>query len=757
MPELLRCVRYPWGNRTRSESWQRCSQHQGRSRPGLFQLVLVFVGAVLSAFVLVTDAPATGALSTPDGEATSAAVAPLEPTKTPRSPLSLVGQDQPVIGDPARPLQLRLRVNTTALTPSAASAYELAVTVHERASNDDFFETASVGSVLSLQRRELSQLVSNDGELDIRQFVDDTCTNPARVSNDPCLALAESGVYPVVVELRRIGGGPTATKFISALIVTISEGPDAPARSRLGVATILPIALNANQDATSVIATAEEVVRQRVAHPGTRVAFAPNPSSVLRLDTGVLDTLRLAAQSADVISRPFAEVDSIVGGALDETMNSLNEATGVGAMQEALGAVASDVRLIAPQEGLGGSVTLDVGVTRVILPASAVQIDKPKSGASAGLVALEIPGASSEDVPLAALIDDKLVRDLWAPTSANPDDGVLRVQRAVARLSLTAFALTGSASTDPASVVGVVVDPRVVGRAGLSAWLDALAGSSVISAAPISALLDAPVLTDAAGVVSVARVKPVPTPSVTERELAKASQSARDLVLALRSLTRATLVTGPDAVPLQRLLEALSGTDRAASLARIQALRQEVSTSLGSVQLVASPTIRLTSTSGEIPIRIVNPTGRPVFVRLVVSSDRVRFPDQPRDNSDSPARRYRRDFEIRDSSGEQKIPIATSAAGSYPLQVDLLTPSGTVISRYRYTVRSTGLSGIGLALSIVALMTLGAWWMRTIVGQRSTARRLAFRGHPSATEPESASCSSEMRLIDRPAGEESAP
>jgi hypothetical protein len=88
--------------------------------------------------------------------------------------------------------------------------------------------------------------------------------------------------------------------------------------------------------------------------------------------------------------------------------------------------------------------------------------------------------------------------------------------------------------------------------------------------------------------------------------------------------------------------------------------------------------------------------------------------------------------------GENRIDLAATvqAPGESLLRIDLSSPDGGItIPGPDVPVRSTAISGVGAALSIVSVLFLLGWWVRTL---RRNRRRGAREGgtHPSSDAPE---------------------
>ncbi len=132
---------------------------------------------------------------------------------------------------------------------------------------------------------------------------------------------------------------------------------------------------------------------------------------------------------------------------------------------------------------------------------------------------------------------------------------------------------------------------------------------------------------------------------------------------------------------------------------------------LAMIQTPPPRSVVLTSRSGSIPLRIRNRGELPVTVRMDTRSPRLEFPAGPTRN-------------VVLAPGENRIdiPVDVQAPGSSLLRIDITSPDGTLdVREVQVTVRSSSISGVGAALSIISLCVLGFWWIRT-VRTRRTAR-----------------------------------
>ncbi|MGK2928325.1 MAG: DUF6049 family protein [Acidimicrobiales bacterium] len=165
-----------------------------------------------------------------------------------------------------------------------------------------------------------------------------------------------------------------------------------------------------------------------------------------------------------------------------------------------------------------------------------------------------------------------------------------------------------------------------------------------------------------------------------------------------------------DALRLRVATSVANGIDHDARMALLDAVAGDVDDAFDGVTLSGQTDLNLTSRSGALPLQIHNANDFPVDVVLQISSDRLRFPEGQR-------------FEI---AADQEItrvdiPVRAQATGSVPTFVRLTTPDGQIVLDERQLdVRSTAVSGVGLALSLGALVVLVVWWARSWRRSRAT-------------------------------------
>jgi hypothetical protein len=110
--------------------------------------------------------------------------------------------------------------------------------------------------------------------------------------------------------------------------------------------------------------------------------------------------------------------------------------------------------------------------------------------------------------------------------------------------------------------------------------------------------------------------------------------------------------------------------------------------------------VTLTADAGVIPVTLQNGRADPVRVRLQLTSDKLDFPD-----GDT------LELILEPGTNRREVAVRVRASGGFPVEIQLSTPNDAIqLGEGRFTVRSTAISGTGLALSIVAGVFLAGWW-----------------------------------------------
>ena len=118
--------------------------------------------------------------------------------------------------------------------------------------------------------------------------------------------------------------------------------------------------------------------------------------------------------------------------------------------------------------------------------------------------------------------------------------------------------------------------------------------------------------------------------------------------------------------------------------------------------------LTFTSRSGTIPLRMGDPGGRVLNVRVELASGRVEFLD---DNEQV----------VRLEQPDQVItfPVEVKAAGPSRIEVVVSSPKGVELSRAVLLVRSTAVNPIALMITVGAGLVLVGLWSRRLFRRRS--------------------------------------
>ncbi|MGC8626922.1 MAG: DUF6049 family protein [Acidimicrobiales bacterium] len=617
----------------------------------------------------------------------------------------------------------KLRVQVTASDPSRES---LEVIVYGSLTTRSAFDAALSGDVYGAPYdvtgpEPLSSLVPDpQGGFDINLEV-----------NQPGggLPLTSTGVYPLQVFLEEGGvrmGQPLTTflvyvdKYAQELrrlqvgLVLPLRGPVSV--SPLGVPGALP-----SQVARALEADAADLVHWKV--PVTvqaDVATLESLASGGQAEKGAVGDLREALQAGDEVL-PATVLPMDIPAAVRSGLKTTLEAqfrTGVGELGNLVGVTPSmgtwaSAKEIDPR---AAAALVAMGVKRLVLPADDLS---PLPAADTKLTFaqpsyLAVPGGRA------------LVVGADAELSARASDAgggascALVAYQVVAELAMIDL-------ESPSYSRGVVIDARAgpLSPQFLGVLLSGLDGNPLLRPVTLSQLFTGvPIAVDN----GVPLVRSVQAPSTPVRALpgiaglARAQRlvSADGEVYGLGSKLVSDL-----ALRLGTSLSSIfTGTQRGSLIAGVA---RSARLALSELRLPSEASITLTSRQGTLPLTVASGAGFAASVRLSLRSDQLSFV----------AHRLARGSCQPVSPGSETcqlvldqptvtlaVPVVTRASGTFPLYLVLSTPNGSwVIARAEVSVRSTAISDVGLALMVVALVFLVAWWVRNARHGRR-ARRL---------------------------------
>lgn len=549
-------------------------------------------------------------------------------------------------------------------------------------------------------------------------------------AGEQCQSFPE-GVFPVRIQLVDTSGGPVLGSFTTHLVYT-----GAPADTeRLRVAVVLPVqatqhasrapsaaallarpsaALAALPDAAvdAVAGTVATIVEQ---HPTVPVTLQVSGQTVgLLAGTSHATTLAQLGQLASspdvhqLTAAPFTPVDAdaLVGAGLAGEL-TLQVARG---LQVVGGATGRPVPTAAA--GLGPWITGDPldtatvgalagdGFRQVVLPAADL------SGAPAdGSTAQPFTLAGTHGSAVTAMASDD---DLAARFTSAPGDPVLAAHQLVAELAQLYYERPNG--TSPRAVLAVAPRSWTDDPAFVDALLGSLDGNPVAQAVTTSqlfSLFPSPStcrttcrLTGGTGTAGLP-VAAIRAQRVRVDGFAAATVGARPLVLQLGDL-----VLGAEA-------QALHPAQQSGVVANAGAA---LDAQLGQLAVEGDQTVTLTASSGLVPVTVVSGAGYPVTGSLVLSSDKLLFPNGETQWSTSVTL-------LPHHSNVVYVRVRTRASGVFRLDVSLRSPDGSLrLVAGELSVRSTSSSVVGVVLTVGAVIVLAVWWIRTSMKRRAARR-----------------------------------
>ncbi|MGI9577710.1 MAG: hypothetical protein ACR2OH_05905 [Microthrixaceae bacterium] len=283
--------------------------------------------------------------------------------------------------------------------------------------------------------------------------------------------------------------------------------------------------------------------------------------------------------------------------------------------------------------------------------------------------------------------DTELTRLLVEPEL----EPALRAHRVVTALMATWLGAAGS--DDPQLLSAAVVLTPGVGSEVVSDLAALLSGDGPLR---VAAPPDAPSGPDS----PVAQLRPLDPPNMAA--VVRRTQRTANRIQGWRSMAGAddTLAGELDLVNDQAPQRFADAGTRADTWDSVDAA---LDTKVAQIQVPADRTIVLTSRSGSIPLRFRNDTGGPIRLGMRLRSPRLEFPDGAI-------------TEVVLAPGDNRVdvPVEVQAPGSSLLRLELSSPDRRLdVPDASLTVRSSSISGVGAALSVISVLVLAVWWVRT--------------------------------------------
>ena len=616
--------------------------------------------------------------------------------------------------------------------PGVPPDAQLTWTVHQRLTTgsqrtlrqraDDILDGGDVGRVLRAPvTARLSELGGTGREVAVEIPLRSAAGDASR------LRLTEPGQYPVELVLLDPEGSELWRRTV-LLNRLPEETPTAADGSRLQLAATLLLPV----DSPPTLAADGSVrfsaaARSRLERVGTLLDRSPSVPFAVAVRANTADGLRLAGtpwtdrvlarlgsatSAARPVGLPYVRVDT-AGLVAEDSATLLREQVDLGRrkVQEVTG---------RPVEGTTWVLddTLDLtalrslqqsGVDAVVADPTVIRTAGGATRSSTTSGALPVDGIAG--VRLMA-VDKALARRLT-------DDGrppALRAHAVISGLMSTWFTTLRRAPESrgvPAAVVPVdpTTDPAVVDALGT-----ALTGDGPVVADPTRPAVPA-IGPAARGRVVLLPRRPADQGAAVLRHLA-----TTELLASYRSMTGTAdpaLGRWSDAAA-QLLSRQMSGPARAGLQRTVAA---EVQAQLDRISTPPDRTVILTARTATVPLRFRNRLPFPAKVLLRLRSPRLRIDGGRTRTVDLAPGTNRVDFEV-----------TSQAPGQSLLRVETRAPVGPIrLPTTEVPVRSSTISGVGAALSIVSLLFLFAWWLSASRRRRRQEARRAGR-HPTADD-----------------------
>jgi hypothetical protein len=658
---------------------------------------------------------------------------------SPSAHLVLIDQS-PTVG-PEGPFDIRLRLEGTAVPD-----FEYAIDVHPAVTDRVGLRAALAGTPLktTLNRNPIVTPIASASPDSAGEFTLTLKVTEQRVpAGSDALRITKVGVYPVTIVLRDVEGNHVDT--VQTAMVRVAATPAVrPFRVAFAVSLKSPQLFDADLrvhiDQTS-LDTVARTSTALAANPTLPVTVSPAPDLLDALAqaqdpraTAVLTDLDHALAGHQVLANTYVPIDAPaflrhnLASELDTQLIA-----GETALRAALPSTQPDRRTWIPsgpldEPTLGRLQTL--GSNQLVVPAAALE---PADGAGTDAFRPVEVSTSGGAIPT-AVVDADLQRAL-----------TLDLPATVAPIRLY-LELAFVALQDPDVEQGaVIVAPDGVSLSAdfFTKFAGLVQRSSLVATVSIDDYfrLTRPAV-DAEGEPVVRTLRSVPTDSL-------GSYPSEVYLLRVDTLSTSAMVPSQADMPrrIERLVLladrlGLSDSDRRPYLTNAHTPLEAVK---GLVAVGDQGTVTLTSGSDEIPYRVTNASTEPVTVMIRLSSTKLAFPD-----STTPGRLDLAET-LKPGANDFTVPVTTRARATFPMVIEIRTPDGKeLLASSKVTIRSTALSGVGIALTIGAALTLVVWWLRHAYKRRRAARVEARAEQPAAVADDQAIATAASTSLTRP-------
>jgi len=430
-------------------------------------------------------------------------------------------------------------------------------------------------------------------------------------------------------------------------------------------------------------------------------ATHPTPTRLISRLHRLIET-RSATHSIELVGAPFTPVDTsaLAAGGSTSIFSQLLS-LGKSKTSGAFGEVATDDTYLAPAPltGEGADLVTVHCIRQLILPSGSAP--PPANGLSqtAPLSLTEKSkscgdtNSTSPATPIEAFVTDSASTLLTSPAGAP----VLAAHQLLAELAQIYFE---QPNATPRSVVlntSGSIDPEL-----LNVVLNGLNSDAYLHAATIGELVT---------ITPVAAAKSTATLTLPGHVLTSDQIGKKELAEGSHELAVASSVVPTDSALLAMLgrdliLAHSYGLSGGAVASYLDAPRKQLGVIASSLSFLGSKHFTLTAATGKLPITIQQDANvGPIDVVIHLDSgDLVVL--SGRSNSVTQLQS--------DATTLSSVQVQVVGSSQSTLDVDVLSPTGDqVLLSGQFTVRSTAISGVAIAISVLSLVILGAWWLRS--------------------------------------------
>ncbi len=561
-----------------------------------------------------------------------------------------------------------------------------------------------------------------------RPFSDFNCNIDQPTADGPCRIDSTEDIFKIEIPDEQIGEILRITQGALPVVITLEDAAgdtldtlttyllvlDEPQEPVFHIAFFAdlnaPLAIQPDQttrlDTDDLLARAQQIAERS----DIPVTVAIQPETLQALATEHSEQLaELAELLSDrpVLNAPWVELDEegwrLAG---DTAMIAEQYSHGAGVIAETLGREPTSISILdttATPETL--ALLRSLGTEAVIVEPNQVIRN---TGSSDELAPLPVRDSNGATTPA-------LARDTVLRRATSPADPELAGHRALAEIAVEAADAT--------------VDKAIMFRfTGLRpAMLDVLVNGvnqrSNLQVASLSEALSVPVARNTAGQPIQTRLQPPPAPDLTQR--------SADIAVTRGTVDAYASMIAPARTPitaLQNLIRAAAADSLSdeQSSAYTSSVFDAVLTGTAGITVEPAERITLTDRRADLRITIRNGQPLPITVDLLFSAEKLRFVDGERSTRT-----------LVPGDNEIAVRVETLTSGDARVTVAITSPGGQLeLHEGIIDIRSTAISGLGLVISVIALIVLGGWWVRTIrrVRRNRAAATVAATVPPTDTE-----------------------